>query len=300
MKKAKDTDSLVGKSTIDDLSPKMNNKEIKFNRKKIKNVTVNMSKIKNEMDLNDIKNKNPIDNNILDENPINNNFINQNKSLNDIAATRRMSCKQKPINYWKNLNEIKGNYKINRSKKRKYLSKNSYFISNNFRGKLNNLRKLNIEHEKIIQQNNLKNESEIINTITNEDRKLKDFTSENSFDIDKIFTKCQKTSKKIKLSIWDRLIGIEFFDKCNKRKSRFYKNYYLGEEYFMKTLEVSVFLKDMNIHNNFVKFYLTEKQYKIFKYVSQPILNKDYVGTRYDRNNIPNYLADKLGFIKEN
>ena len=113
-------------------------------------------------------------------------------------------------------------------------------------------------------------------------------------------TKRQKTSKKIKLSIWDRLIGIEFFDKCNKRKSRFYKNYYLGQEYFMRTLEVSVFLKDMNIHNNFVKFYLTEEQYKIFKYVSQPILNMDYGGIRYDRNNIPNYLADKLGFKKEN
>ena len=67
----------------------------------------------------------------------------------------------------------------------------------------------------------------------------------------------------------------------------------------MQTLEVSVFLKDMNTQSNFVKFYLTEEQYKIFRYVCQPILNMDYVGTRYDRNNIPDYLTEKLGFKKE-
>ena len=304
MKKAKDADNLVGKSTIDDLYSKISNKEIKLNRNKINNISLNISNIKNELDLDDTKNNNPIDNNLLNEIkynfPINNNCINTNKQSNNIAGTRRMSCIQKPINYWKNLNEIKGNYKINRtSKKRKSISKNSYFISNNFRGKLKNPRKLSIGHEKIIPQNILKNDSARINTITNEDEKLKDYISENSFDLDKILTKCQKTSKKIKLSFWDRLIGIEFCDKYLKRKSKFYKNYYLGQEYFMQTLEVSVFLKDMNIQNNFVKFYLTEEQYKIFKYVSQPILNMDYVGTRYDRNNIPNYLADKLGFKKE-
>ena len=136
------------------------------------------------------------------------------------------------------------------------------------------------------------------NSNKSKDEKIDNF-SEKSFDIDKILKKCQETSVKIKLSIWDRLIGIEFFDKCKKKRSKFYKSYYLGQEYFTQTLEVSVFLKDMNIQHNFVKFYLTEEKYKIFRYVSQPVLNIDYVGTRYDRNNIPDFLAEKLEFQKD-
>ena len=103
---------------------------------------------------------------------------------------------------------------------------------------------------------------------------------------------------KNKISVWDRLIGIECCDKYKRSQNNFYKSYYLGQEYFMQTLEVSVFLKDMNIQSHFIKFYLTEEQYKIFRYISQPILTKNYAGTRFDRDNIPDYLADKLGFIK--
>ena len=152
------------------------------------------------------------------------------------------------------------------------------------------------------QRNNLKKKNKKIdnnNINKNEDEIIKDYFSEKSIDIDDILKKCQETSRKIRLNICDRLIGIECFHKYLKRKSRFYKSYYLGKDYFMKTMEVSVLLKDMSIQSSFVKFFLTEEQYKIFKYVSQPILNKDYAGTRYDRNNIPDCLAEKLGFRKE-
>ena len=301
LKKVKNSNHLIGRSTIDDLYSKKSNEEINFNPNKMTENSINISKNSNE--INDIKYNIPTDNSDSDYiknipiNHINNNDINANKHSNFLDDNRYKSSFQKSPNYSRKTTERRVNYnesdrvfstpRIQRSD-----TKNSRFISDNFRGKLKNLGTLNAE--KLSSQPYLKNEN------INEEEKIKDISSsEKSFDIDKMLKECQEKSGKIKLSIWDRLIGIEFCDKCKRKNSKFYKSYYLGEEFFLQTLEVSIFLKDMNTQSNFVKFYLTEGQYKIFRYVSQPVLNVDYVGTRYNRDNIPDDLAKKLGFQKE-
>ena len=304
LKKNKNSKILIGKSTVDEIYPQTMKEEIKIvNLKNIKGFNENTSNRSNEINnLDDIKFDIPTDNSDSDyikNIPMNNKDINLNKHSNYIGEDPRKSYIRKLTNYTRKPDERKVNFEENNKvftppKIKRSLTKNSHFILDNFPGKLKNIGTLNSEKEIVFQKQNLKNGN------MNEEEKIKDSsTNEKSFNIDKMIKECQENSGKIKLSIWDRLIGIEFCDQCKKKNSKFYKTYYLGQEFFLKTLEVSIFLKDMNTQSNFVKFYLTDEQYKIFRYVSQPVLNVDYVGTRYNRDNIPDDLAEKLGFQKE-
>ena len=101
--------------------------------------------------------------------------------------------------------------------------------------------------------------------------------------------------KQLKLSFFDKLILLNLFPKCSiSRKSEIDEVFKKGKQYIMEYIDVISYLKNTHSGQMRSKLMLNEDQKKVFDYIFKPILSKSFLGTRYNNNNIPQKIKEKL------
>ena len=105
----------------------------------------------------------------------------------------------------------------------------------------------------------------------------------------------RKNEHGLEICFLDKLIFLNFCKKFSKSKKRKTDKIFLkGRKYIMNYLNITTYLK--NTHSEEIKSYLIldESQKKIFDYVFKPIISYSFLGTRYNINELPFGIKDRL------
>ena len=104
-----------------------------------------------------------------------------------------------------------------------------------------------------------------------------------------------KSKKKINLSFCDKFFFIQFCQKKSRaKKNGILEVYLLAKNHLMNYMDILGYLKHLFSENQKHKLLLNEDQQKIFDYIFKPILSYNYIGTRYNGQNLPNKIKEKL------
>ena len=104
-----------------------------------------------------------------------------------------------------------------------------------------------------------------------------------------------KSKKKINLSFCDKFFFIQFCQKKSRaKKNGILEVYLLAKNHLMNYMDILGYLKHLFSENQKHKLLLNEDQQKIFDYIFKPILSYNYIGTRYNDQNLPNKIKEKL------
>ena len=104
-----------------------------------------------------------------------------------------------------------------------------------------------------------------------------------------------KSKKKINLSFCDKFFFIQFCQKKSRaKKNGILEVYLLAKNHLMNYMDILGYLKHLFSENQKHKLLLNEDQQKIFDYIFKPILSHNYIGTRYNGQNLPTKIKEKL------
>ena len=104
-----------------------------------------------------------------------------------------------------------------------------------------------------------------------------------------------KPKKKINLSFCDKFFFIQFCQKKSRaKKNGILEVYLLAKNHLMNYMDILGYLKHLFSENQKHKLLLNEDQQKIFDYIFKPILSYNYIGTRYNGQNLPTKIKEKL------
>ena len=104
-----------------------------------------------------------------------------------------------------------------------------------------------------------------------------------------------KSKKKINLSFCDKFFFIQFCQKKSRaKKNGILEVYLLAKNHLMNYMDILGYLKHLFSEDQKHKLLLNEDQQKIFDYIFKPILSYNYIGTRYNGQNLPNKIKEKL------
>ena len=104
-----------------------------------------------------------------------------------------------------------------------------------------------------------------------------------------------KSKKKIDLSFWDKFFFIQFCqNKSHAKKNGTLEVYLLAKKHLMNYMDILGYLKHLFSEDQKHKLLLNEEQQKIFDYIFKPILSYNYIGTRYNGQNLPTKIKEKL------
>ena len=186
----------------------------------------------------------------------------------------------------------------------RFYTRNVYFeylINNHFEVRLNEFRQKNniiinskrfYSKEKLTPNSN-KNDKNIQKNKEKEDEDTNNINTGMNIGLTKNNQKEKR--KQLKLSFFDKLILINLFPKCSlSKKSGIDEVFKKGKEYIMEYIDIISYLKNTHSGQMRSKLILNEDQKKIFDYIFKPILSKSFLGTRYNNNNIPQKIKEKL------
>ena len=104
-----------------------------------------------------------------------------------------------------------------------------------------------------------------------------------------------KSKKKINLSFCDKFFFIQFCQKKSRaKKNGILEVYLLAKNHLMNYMDILGYLKHLFSEDQKHKLLLNEDQQKIFDYIFKPILSHNYIGTRYNGQNLPTKIKEKL------
>jgi hypothetical protein len=186
----------------------------------------------------------------------------------------------------------------------RFYTRNVYFeylINNHFEVRLNEFRQKNniiinskrfYSKEKLTPNSN-KNDKNIQKNKEKEDEDTNNINTGMNIGLTKNNQKEKR--KQLKLSFFDKLILINLFPKCSlSKKSGIDEVFKKGKEYIMEYIDIISYLKNTHSGQMRSKLILNEDQKKIFDYIFKPILSKSFLGTRYNNNNLPQKIKEKL------
>ena len=182
----------------------------------------------------------------------------------------------------------------------KYYEENYYFeflINKYFEVKL--IKKKNNIHYKD-DNNNDNNETKKSKNKTlkfdKNDSKLKNIN--NTYEIKNHMkineNKSIKSKKQLILNFFDKLFLINLLPKISSKKNDNYELYIRAKNHLISHIDIFSYLKHSHSHEMKSKLLLDEDQQKIFDYIFKPILSYNFIGTRYNGQNLPTKIKEKL------
>ena len=182
----------------------------------------------------------------------------------------------------------------------KYYEENYYFeflINKYFEVKL--IKKKNNIHYKD-DNNNDNNETKKSKNKTlkfdKNDSKLKNIN--NTYEIKNHMKINENNSIKLKkqliLNFFDKLFLINFLSKISSKKNDNYELYIRAKNHLNSHIDIFSYLKHSHSNEMKLKLLLDEDQQKIFDYIFKPILSYNFIGTRYNGQNLPTKIKEKL------
>ena len=191
----------------------------------------------------------------------------------------------------------------------KFYDENAYFeflINEYFEIKLFEKKKTE-SNISFLENNEINNNVNKIITKKSEKNKLKNFkenpsnlngSKKNNYQKNKngsFINNLIKSKKKINLSFCDKFFFIQFCQKKSRaKKNGILEVYLLAKNHLMNYMDILGYLKHLFSENQKHKLLLNEDQQKIFDYIFKPILSYNYIGTRYNGQNLPNKIKEKL------
>ncbi len=97
------------------------------------------------------------------------------------------------------------------------------------------------------------------------------------------------------MSFLDKFFFIQFCqNKSHAKKNGTLEVYLLAKKHLMNYMDILGYLKHLFSEDQKHKLLLNEEQQKIFDYIFKPILSYNYIGTRYNGQNLPTKIKEKL------
>ena len=161
-------------------------------------------------------------------------------------------------------------------------------INNNINNDINNNKNLNKKKEKNKLKNLIFKEN---SSNLNENKKNNYQNKNNENNINHLF----KSKNKINLSFCDKFLFIQLCQKKSRaKKNGILEVYLLAKKHLMNYMDILNYLKHLFSEAQKHKLLLNEDQQKIFDYIFKPILSYNYIGTRYNGQNLPTKIKEKL------
>jgi hypothetical protein len=132
-----------------------------------------------------------------------------------------------------------------------------------------------------------------------EKRDLKNFKSlNNTQDIKKQMKINENNSisskKQLTLKFFDKLFLVNILPKISSKKNPNYELFIIAKNHLINHIDIFSYLKHAHSDEMKSKLLLDEDQQKIFDYIFKPILSYNYIGTRYNGQNLPTKIKEKL------
>jgi len=106
--------------------------------------------------------------------------------------------------------------------------------------------------------------------------------------------KSVKSKKQLILNFFDKLFLINLLPKISSKKNENYELYIRAKNHLISHIDIFSYLKHSHSDEMKSKLLLDEDQQKIFDYIFKPILSYNYIGTRYNGQNLPTKIKEKL------
>ena len=103
-----------------------------------------------------------------------------------------------------------------------------------------------------------------------------------------------KSKKQLTLKFFDKLFLINLLPKISSKKNDNYELYIRAKNHLISHIDIFSYLKHSHSDEMKSKLLLDEDQQKIFDYIFKPILSYNYIGTRYNGQNLPTKIKEKL------
>ena len=103
-----------------------------------------------------------------------------------------------------------------------------------------------------------------------------------------------KSKKQLILNFFDKLFLINLLPKISSKKNDNYELYIRAKNHLISHIDIFSYLKHSHSNEMKLKLLLDEDQQKIFDYIFKPILSYNFIGTRYNGQNLPTKIKEKL------
>ena len=102
------------------------------------------------------------------------------------------------------------------------------------------------------------------------------------------------SKKQLTLKFFDKLFLVNILPKISSKKNPNYEIFIIAKKHLMSHIDIFSYLKHAHSDEMKSKLLLDEDQQKIFDYIFKPILSYNYIGTRYNGQNLPTKIKEKL------
>ena len=102
------------------------------------------------------------------------------------------------------------------------------------------------------------------------------------------------SKKQLTLKFFDKLFLVNILPKISSKKNPNYETFIIAKKHLMSHIDIFSYLKHAHSDEMKSKLLLDEDQQKIFDYIFKPILSYNYIGTRYNGQNLPTKIKEKL------
>ena len=102
------------------------------------------------------------------------------------------------------------------------------------------------------------------------------------------------SKKQLTLKFFDKLFLVNILPKISSKKNPNYELFIIAKNHLMSHIDIFSYLKHAHSDEMKSKLLLDEDQQKIFDYIFKPILSYNYIGTRYNGQNLPTKIKEKL------
>ena len=103
-----------------------------------------------------------------------------------------------------------------------------------------------------------------------------------------------KSKKQLILNFFDKLFLINLLPKISSKKNDNYELYIRAKNHLISYIDIFSYLKHSHSDEMKSKLLFDEDQQKIFDYIFKPILSYNFIGTRYNGQNLPTKIKEKL------
>ena len=100
--------------------------------------------------------------------------------------------------------------------------------------------------------------------------------------------------KKLTLKFFDKLFLVNILPKISSKKNQNYELFIIAKNHLINHIDIFSYLKHAHSDEMKSKLLLDEDQQKIFDYIFKPILSYNFIGTRYNGQNLPTKIKEKL------
>ena len=104
----------------------------------------------------------------------------------------------------------------------------------------------------------------------------------------------KNNKKQLNLKFFDKLFLVNILPKISSKKNPNYELFIIAKNHLKSNMDIFSYLKHAHSDEMKSKLLLDEDQQKIFDYIFKPILSYNYIGTRYDGQDLPTKIRESL------